>query len=71
MKDENANEAHCVFQNKEGVVTFAPVRGALCFINGDVVKQSIKLCQGSKKLFFNTVSNPGFIKIDSFIFINN
>lgn len=65
MKDENINEAHCVFQNNEGAVTFAPVRGSLCFVNGDVVKQSIKLCQG---FFLYIVSKLGFLLIDFFNF---
>ncbi|UYV71414.1 unc-104 [Cordylochernes scorpioides] len=39
---------HCFFENKEGVVTFSPCEGALCYVNGREVKEPMVLRTGSR-----------------------
>nr|CAD7259358.1 unnamed protein product [Timema shepardi] len=39
---------HCVFENKEGVITMTPQEGALCYVNGREVKEPVILKTGSR-----------------------
>nr|CAD7588872.1 unnamed protein product [Timema genevievae] len=39
---------HCVFENKEGVITMTPQEGALCYVNGREVKEPVVLKTGSR-----------------------
>lgn len=39
---------HCVFENREGVVTMLPMDGALCFVNGRQAQEPTVLRHGSR-----------------------
>ncbi|KDR21304.1 hypothetical protein L798_04238 [Zootermopsis nevadensis] len=39
---------HCVFENHEGVITMTPKEGALCYVNGREVKETVVLKTGSR-----------------------
>lgn len=39
---------HCIFENKEGVVTLTPKEGALCYVNGRQINDSVVLKTGSR-----------------------
>ncbi|PNF23864.1 hypothetical protein B7P43_G13714 [Cryptotermes secundus] len=39
---------HCVFENHEGVITMTPQEGALCYVNGREVKETVVLKTGSR-----------------------
>lgn len=54
IKDENLNEAHCLFKNFDGLVTLEPVRDSTCRVNDIDVRESIRLCQGT---FDRQISN--------------
>lgn len=39
---------HCLFENKEGAVTLTPIDGALCYVNGRQISDSVVLKTGSR-----------------------
>lgn len=39
---------HCIFENKEGVISLIPMNGALTYVNGREIKETIILRTGSR-----------------------
>lgn len=39
---------HCVFENKDGVITLVPHEGSLCYVNGRQITEPIVLKTGSR-----------------------
>lgn len=48
LKGSHIKGEHCVFENREGVVTLQPTDGALCFVNGRQAQEPVVLKHGSR-----------------------
>ncbi|XP_063227790.1 kinesin-like protein unc-104 isoform X3 [Bacillus rossius redtenbacheri] len=48
LSGSHIQSEHCAFENKEGVITLTPKEGALCYVNGREVKDTVVLKTGSR-----------------------
>lgn len=48
LSGSHIRSEHCVFENKDGIITMTPKEGALCYVNGREEKDTLVLKTGSR-----------------------